>query len=526
MNASELVQECYRRTGMHRSDLNALAEFVEARDSGQLDATKAISLFWETWKPRVMLTVGADPIGYTNEEPPALDEDLEAALLEALAELEQEYRILYEPDSESAIDFEAASRYVHVAAASALKHLRKGGFYEIGTLALEQASSVLRLLDVSFPHNMRDAITLDDPVEIVDFGKSNVSLLGVRSLVFSELSGMRNLAGAHDEALSFAADVMEAFQSVIEARKLVMDAGLLFLDVQFYEDYVRAKEEWLGIVNLVARSVTPNNLRPQHAVDAFEGLRRSGKSESWQLVAGLCGALAWNNLVQLGESKVVNSDGEEERWYVYWLRAEGWAKAQLSPSDLHEYRRREDEKASEERLRLYFFRDTWRDIPQKAQEALVTVDYLWSSEARGLRIDSVLNELQVATETICYQYVWEPLQKAQGGQALLEFRKKAADLGRERKYPSLADYRWVCGRSFFKELLQGAGVSEEDQRFLIQRLPRALRDLYGSRHPSQHEPEVRLPRQQIEPFVRRFLGIGREGVLPRLAEIGPKLARR
>ena len=65
MKASELLQEHFRRTGTHRTDLNALAEFVEARDSGQVDAMKAVSLFWETWKPRVMVTVGADPIGYT-----------------------------------------------------------------------------------------------------------------------------------------------------------------------------------------------------------------------------------------------------------------------------------------------------------------------------------------------------------------------------------------------------------------------------------------------------------------------------
>ena len=524
MNASELVQECFRRTGIHRTDLNVLSEFVAARDSGQLDAMKAINLFWETWKPRVMVTVGNDPIGYTNEELPSLPDELETEILDLLAGLERELRIYYEPDSEGSIDFEAASIYVHMGAASALRHLGRGD-YENGTQALEEATRVLEVLDILLPYHMREAITSDDPIEVV-LGKSNVSLLGVRSLVFSELSGMRNQVGDYDEALALEAGVMESFQEVIEARALVMDVGLLFLDEQSYRDHVRAKEEWVRVVNQVAGSVTLVDLKPQQAVDAFEGLRRLGKSESWQLVASHCGALAWNNLVQLGESKIVNGDGEEERWYVYWLRAEGWAKAQLSPSDLEEYRRRVDEEASERRLRLCFFGDAWRNMPPKAREALVTVDSLWFSPTHGLRIDSVLNELQVATETICYQYIWEPLQKAKGGQALLEFKSKDAELGRDRKSPTLADYRWVCGRSFFKEFLQGAGVSEEDRRFLIQLLPSALRDLYGSRHPSQHEPEVRIPRQQVEPFVRRFLGIGQLGVLRRLAEIGPKLARR
>ena len=42
MDASELVQEYFRRTNTHRTDLDALAEFMEARASGNgVDDLKA-----------------------------------------------------------------------------------------------------------------------------------------------------------------------------------------------------------------------------------------------------------------------------------------------------------------------------------------------------------------------------------------------------------------------------------------------------------------------------------------------------
>ena len=74
--------------------------------------------------------------------------------------------------------------------------------------------------------------------------------------------------------------------------------------------------------------------------------------------------------------------------------------------------------------------------------------------------------------------------------------------------------------------MQGAELNREEQQFTRGKLQHALNDLRKTRDQSQHDPDRRLQRHEVEPFVMMFLGIGQEGVLRRLAEIGPKLARR
>ena len=284
-------------------------------------------------------------------------------------------------------------------------------------------------------------------------------------------------------------------------------------------------------------------------VDTFEGLKRLGKCDDWQVVVRHCDLLAridtvefhkirvrvqeedaghsWNRPFRFSgpilESGFLIEPGSLVPWYDYWLRAKEWAIAQLSPNEYRELRRQDERDASEGRLKRYFFGDNWSNWPQKARDRLINLDTLWFSESRGLDFGAILNDLQVALESMCYEFIWEPLRRAERGQ---EFKRKEAELSRESNSPTLADYRWICGRSFFKEIVGGAQLAEEDRRFLLQRLPRSLKRLYDSRNWSQHDPSIRLQRQDVEPFVREFLGIGQPGVLRRLAEIGPKLARR
>ena len=215
-------------------------------------------------------------------------------------------------------------------------------------------------------------------------------------------------------------------------------------------------------------------------------------------------------------------------WSEYWRRAEGWSSAQLSQNEYRELRRQDEKDASLNRLTRYFFGETWGNIPDRAREHLVNVDHLWFTNARGAAIDAVLNDLQVAAETMCYDFIWEPLQKAEGGKDILEFRKADTELREKRFSPTLSNYGWVCRQSFFKSFVQGIGLDEEEQLFLTSDLTRALDSLRGKRDIAQHDPDPsrRVRREDVERLVKMFLGIGQPGVLRRLAEIGPKLAAK
>ena len=165
------------------------------------------------------------------------------------------------------------------------------------------------------------------------------------------------------------------------------------------------------------------------------------------------------------------------------------------------------------------------DIPQKAKEALITVDYLWFSDTHGLRIASALDELRVAVETMCYEFLLEPMRTAQGNPSLEEFSEWDKQFEGTGLFPSLLQYASICQQGFFVRYLQGTQLGAEEIEFLRRDLLTSIEHLRTARNPSEHGVDVRLTRQEVDPFVRRFLGIGQLGVLRRLSEIGSKLAR-
>ena len=541
MNASELVQEYYRRTGLHRSDLNALAEFIETRESGQPDALTTVRLFWETLNPCIMVAVASVPVGNTDEEPPSLPDELEAEYLETLADLERKCRVYYAPDSENSIGFDAASQHVHVGAASALRHRRRDGLSDDVTRTLDDVRKILYRLGIE-----------TYSIEESDTGET-ISLHGVRAIVLSLQAQVMYGNTKYEEAFGVA---LSAFT---ELRTLVT----MYNPEDFLKELLM--EEWLGegvdeeeLEERIERDFEIRReirigdplsfLDPQLMVDAFEGLKRQGKCDDWQALARNCDYLAITSSAELKETRVLVGDEPEiswnyrffkafsevpifegdvaphdfrEKWENYWIRAKGWASTQLSPNEYREMRRRDEAEASALRLQRYFFGNTWLNLPEKARERVTNVDTLWFSESRGLDYGSIPNDFQVAVETMCHYYVWEPLLKAQGGREELD-----AIAPTERgKSPTLAQYIQVCRSPYFKTFVENQGFSGQ-QDFLTSRLPSALQYLLDLRNPGQHDPRVHMRRDQVERSVQLFLGIDCEGILPRLAEIGPKLARR
>ena len=91
-------------------------------------------------------------------------------------------------------------------------------------------------------------------------------------------------------------------------------------------------------------------------------------------------------------------------------------------------------------------------------------------------------------------------------------------------YPSVRDYVGVCEDDrFFPDFCTSRGLGQDDEEFMVESLPIALRQLVDHRNRAEHETGSSTPREVITDCYRTFLGIGKRGVLPELARIGRTL---
>ncbi|MDP2952247.1 MAG: hypothetical protein Q8O76_02880, partial [Chloroflexota bacterium] len=208
----------------------------------------------------------------------------------------------------------------------------------------------------------------------------------------------------------------------------------------------------------------------------------------------------------------------------FWHVAQGWAEAQLSPSDLRELLKETEDEAAKKRLKTYFFEgELWNQMPERAQRGLVDADRAWHSTRAG-RIEAIFNDLQVATESLCYACIWEGLRSGKGKQSILDFVRRDAELQEGRRNPTLADHAWVCRQPFFKEFMAAHNLAQGEREFLTHELPSALDELRRLRDVAQHDPKRTWRKEEVTPIFKRFLGIGQEGVLPRLAGVQRKIS--
>ena len=224
-----------------------------------------------------------------------------------------------------------------------------------------------------------------------------------------------------------------------------------------------------------------------------------------------------------------SSESEREysslSWYEFCYGAYVWASEQLSPSEYRKMREADEQNAAEQRLKTYFFGSNWSYLPRRAQERLINADILFNSRQR-VALESLLNDLRVATEQMCFQVIWKPLDGVKRGSLdILEFRKIKAELGERHpsQFPGFSEYIRICRGNGYSEFLRSLEIGNDDIRFLTKTLPRKMSQLRSERNPAEHGIGTSRPRDAIESFYHGFLGIGQAGVLPELARIGRKL---
>lgn len=218
-------------------------------------------------------------------------------------------------------------------------------------------------------------------------------------------------------------------------------------------------------------------------------------------------------------------------WGEFWESAGAWAKAQLSPSEYRKLREQDGKDAAENRLRNYFFRDTWSTLPSQAQERLITADVNWNSNQRMHR-EAILNDLLRATEAMCYEFIRNPITNwFNQYKATSSLETLNADWKRQKDFtdvlkvasPGMRQYIKICEHSLFSQFLNEHGFSKDTIRLITEDLPSAMRQLTDRRNIAEHDTGASTPSEVIESVYRLFLGIGRPGVLPKIAEIGQEL---
>lgn len=225
---------------------------------------------------------------------------------------------------------------------------------------------------------------------------------------------------------------------------------------------------------------------------------------------------------------------------AYWWRAQAHARDQMSPSQLHALLKMERAELNMERAQLYrqrlrsdFFDDSWDHLENSTRECLISAEMAcYSSPHMGGRVFAALNELRLAFEYELREMFIKPIEEET--ESILRDRERRKRLGlhsRDAGSINLRDVATLLERAHPKSLdllplhrlIEKAGLNAKDKRFVRQELPRFLKRLWEARNKAEHEG--RCDAGIMRALRREALGIGCEGMLPRLARLKQKLAR-
>lgn len=242
----------------------------------------------------------------------------------------------------------------------------------------------------------------------------------------------------------------------------------------------------------------------------------------------------WMNSYQSAppENMGVTTDdqGQDRDLVSYLLEFRGQAEGRLSPDELQKVLAADRAAGAKERLRTYFFpNELWEwGLTPNARNALISAD-------RELFADTGLTEhifdlLQQATEDLCHEIVWEPLERSQEG--LLSAANKYLSLS--DRTPGARHYAWACGHLNLGKALARYDLDAADLQFLTGRpvagpatLPGALNELRSRfRNPARHDREAKFGRDEVSDKYFRFVGVNRNGILPKLARIRWKMRKK
>ncbi|MDE2842673.1 MAG: hypothetical protein OXN21_04740 [Chloroflexota bacterium] len=497
-------------------------------------------------------SVQDDPIGlfwnlYEPTSSPSKEWD--ALILKVLEFFYRNHQVPYEPDGESlnendvqySLDAErliipkrvkALVTFLHVAAARGFRIKQSQGG-QLSEEAINCFNEVVRTNQRLYQAGLGDLLDRDSSLMFL------LSADAVSAKASVEIARVRLAEGNYEEALGCMASA--AFESHYAVERYAEQGD--DTDYRNESNPVPIAPSCSITDHMVRKGL--DNTSPVEIASVFLKLKGYGQAARWLQVVKDCEHLFYSFYIfgaeensytrfQGGESEhitewiakqpewVGSELGESLSWGEFWHGAKAWAAAQLSPSEYREMRQADEEGAAESRLKAYFFNESWASLSERCKERLIDADRIWNSPGNA-SWEAVLNDLRIAAEEVCQQFLWRQLLSNRGvSPALLSLLKKGIDVdGR----PGVNECIQICRHPEFKQHLTQLRVDHVDREFLTNQLPAAMLRLRDNRNRAEHEAGDPWHRGQVRPIVDEFLGIGQIGILPRLVRIGLKLQR-
>ena len=174
---------------------------------------------------------------------------------------------------------------------------------------------------------------------------------------------------------------------------------------------------------------------------------------------------------------------------------------------------KEDDQAKERLTRYFFSEEVWDTLPDKTRASLIDADRTWFSTTVG-RVESTVNDLRIAAETLLYPLLWEPLPNHDKTEWFNMLDTKFNGPVEEYE-PTLGNYINLLSD---RNVLESIGLDGD----FVKELRQGLKDLQPKRNPAEHHPKHSFTRSGIQGVVQKFFGIRQEGILPRLAKLYSK----
>ena len=257
----------------------------------------------------------------------------------------------------------------------------------------------------------------------------------------------------------------------------------------------------------------------ENAVRAFDAvIDEDSRDTDWTQLANYCRlfGMNWHLLSIQVNSKYIP---EQETVGESWAIAHGIVLNKMSNDDRIAELRRGRDYQIEDRLRLYFFGETWDKMSKKARSELISADREYE-HTRGWR-PGIFEHLCLATRELLVEVLLKPYNDFRSAQkqltTLAALRPAAGEY--EDLYNTIQQLYYA---PLFEKFLEQEFNSEE--RKFIKDLESEIRRLNSLRNDAVHDHRKTLHsfETDIRETYAKFLGIGHPGILPRLMCLHPK----
>jgi len=257
-----------------------------------------------------------------------------------------------------------------------------------------------------------------------------------------------------------------------------------------------------------------NQFNVQEAADIFEEVKRHSKNiKNWEYIRMGCEAMQHLGYCDLYDwlEEITDANGETFGASEYWGRAATFAEDQMrivgSPIPILT-RDATEMIETRERLKRDFFGDLWEETDEKAQEILLDAEIEWIHS----RPDKTAKEIRPLLELILpavFPFLEHTIQQSNGRLILTRMRDE------------LKTSRVI------RALINGLRMSARDKEWVKNELPEFLQKVIRVRNYFEKEQhlsgkksrEYLVMTEAAKTMHNELLGIGCEGVLPRLMKI-------